>query len=177
MYLPQIGPQQVLYRDQYQQIYSVIADFGSFTKEYFVRDSGQRVGVLVLREEAVLLVRQYRLLINNLSWEIPGGKVDDGEIPEEAALRECREETGVICRNLRPLLNFHLGLDTIYNPTHLFYTDEFVETAMDNLHTQEVHDHLWVPLSRCLEMVFSQQIVDSMTMIALLGYHSHHGGR
>ena len=176
MHLPQIGSRQVLYQDRYQQIYRVTADFGSFTKEYFVRDSGQRAGVVVVQDKCVLLVRQYRLLINSLSWEIPGGKVDDGETPAEAAVRECHEETGVMCRTLEPLLTFHLGLDTIYNPTYLFYTEEFVETGMVESDEHEVHGHEWAPLSRCIEMVFAQQIIDSMSIIALLSYHSTRGG-
>ena len=76
--LPHIGHRNLVYEDKNRQIYQVVADFGSFSKEYLVIESGQRVGVLVLRDGAVLLVRQYRLLLGDLSWEIPGGGVADG---------------------------------------------------------------------------------------------------
>ncbi len=169
---PRIGPRQVVYQDRYQQIYRVIADFGSFQKEYFVRDSGQRAGVVVARGRDVLLVRQYRLLIDSLSWEIPGGGVGERETPEAAAVRECLEETGLQCQNLKPLLSFHPGLDTLHNPKHLFYTDEFLQTTGNNLHAHEADQHLWIPLPRCIEMVFAQQIVDSLSIVAVLAYQT-----
>jgi len=31
---------------------------------------------------------------------------------------------------------------------------------------------IWIPLSRCIEMVFAQQIVDSLSIVALLAYHA-----
>jgi len=37
-------------------------------------------------------------------WEFPGGKITDGEEPEEAARRELTEETDLVAENLEPLL-------------------------------------------------------------------------
>lgn len=168
---PQTSPREIIYEDQHQQLYRVTADFGDFTKEYVVRDSGQRAGLVVVRgDSSVLLVRQYRLLIDSLSWEIPGGKVDPGETPEAAAVRECLEETGVRCQNLKPLLRFHLGLDTLHNPTSLFYTQDFAETTTGHFNPSEVTQHEWIPLVNCIKMAFAHQIVDAFSIIALLAY-------
>ena len=42
--------------------------------------------------------KTYRFLVNGMSWEIPGGKVEPDETPEIAGARECLEETGLIVR-------------------------------------------------------------------------------
>lgn len=169
--LPVISERQLVYENPYQQVYSVKANFGSFSKEYFVTDTGQRAGVVAMNDGNVLLVRQYRLLINDLSWEIPGGKVDPGETPEAAAVRECLEETGIRCFNTQQLMFYHPGLDTRHNPTHLFYSENTSEEPEDlEIHPDEVTASEWVPLDRCLEMIFNGQIVDSFTIIGLLAY-------
>ena len=56
----------------------------------------QRVAIAVLRRDGQILLRQRREdeTLPGL-WEFPGGKVEDGETPEEAAAREVREEMGV----------------------------------------------------------------------------------
>lgn len=167
---PLLGPQQVIYEDTRQKIYRVSADFGEFTKEYTVRDTGRRAGLVVIRQNAVLLTRQYRFLINDLSWEIPGGKIDDGETPEDAAVRECLEETGLECRNLKPLLRFHPGLDSNHNPTFIFHTNDFVETPGFQLDSHEVVHLEWVPRDRCIAMIFDNQITDGLSIVALLAY-------
>jgi ADP-ribose pyrophosphatase len=168
--LPEVGSPQDVYRDKVQVIRKVIADFGDFKKEYFVRDSGIRAGVLLVKGDSVLLVRQYRLQINTLSWEIPGGRVDPGESPVQAATRECFEESGVKCLNLRPLVFYHPGLDANYNPSHLFWTSEF--DGSDGLpdSPDEVVALEWVPLKRCNELIASGELADAFTMIALLAY-------
>ena len=125
--IPSLGQRKVVYKNLYQQIYKISADFGAFTKEYFVNDHGEKAGILMIQEEYILLVGQYRFLVNQLSWEIPGGKVDENETPESAAIRESLEETGLKCRNLKPLLLYQVGMDIVRTPTSIFFTDEFTK--------------------------------------------------
>lgn len=43
-------------------------------------------------KEEVLLIRSKRYTVMRLEWEIPAGRMEDGESKEEAARRECLEE-------------------------------------------------------------------------------------
>lgn len=61
-----------IYKDRNQKIQRVLAHFDGFDKEYFVSDHGKRAALLAVRNGNILLVRQYRLIINDLSYEIPG---------------------------------------------------------------------------------------------------------
>lgn len=168
-----IEPLDEVYRDRNQTIQRVIARFDGFSKEYFVSDHGRRAAMLARRNDEVLLVRQYRLLINALSYEIPGGRVETDESPEDAAARECLEETGVACAGLRPLICFHPSLDIWKNYTHIFYTEDCRETSSPGSERRA-----WIPFARCLEMVFDGRISDALSILALLAFHAgHHSGK
>jgi len=159
---------QLVYENIWQKVYRVTAQVGTRTKEYFVNDTGTKAGMVAANEGKVLMVRQYRLLVDRLVWEIPGGCVDEGETPEAAAVRECLEETGIRCLNPRLLIFYHPGLETSYNPTHIFYSDEFAEQQVESIHRDEVHSQAWIPLSTCMEMIQRQEIQDSFSVLALL---------
>src|SRR4051812_36429359 len=63
--------------------------------DYDVFSSPDIVAVLAITEaDEVLLVREFRPGPEELLYELPGGIVDPGETPEEAARRELLEETG-----------------------------------------------------------------------------------
>jgi len=164
--LPQsIEQQDVVYQDRNQKIHKVLARFKGFNKEYFVADHGPRAAIVAVRRGEVLLVRQYRLVINALSYEIPGGRISAGEEPMAAAARECFEESGVQCRHLKPLISYHPGLDICRNYTSVFYTEE-----VDDANQGDPDRRVWVPLSRGIDMVRTQEILDSLSIIALLAY-------
>ncbi len=54
-----------------------------------------------------LLIRHYRHPVGRLLWEIPGGMIQPGESPVEAAVRETHEETGYRIGRVEALLGFH----------------------------------------------------------------------
>lgn len=168
---PVISPRRVVYENRYQRVCSVSVDFGSYAKEIFVSEHGTRVGVLFVRGAEVLLVSQFRMLPREIAWEIPGGRIDEGETPEQGAVREALEETRLRARQLHPLVFFIPGLDTCDNPTHVFWCDEFIAdtvTAHDDPH--EIDGQQWLPFDICLDMVFERKIMDSMTITALLAW-------
>ena len=167
---PKIGPNQIVYQNPFFKVSSVQVQFPDASKTLYVTHFGPRAGVLLLQEDNVLLVRQYRMLIHDFALEIPGGKVDDGETPETAARRECLEETGLRCLNLEPLLYYHPGLDVTDNPTWMFYCTQSESVPRQKPDRNEVTEQVWIPFSRCVDMVFDRQIVDCLSVAAILAW-------
>ncbi|MDR6879868.1 NUDIX hydrolase [Bacillus sp. 3255] len=48
---------------------------------------------LIIKDDKVLMVQQY-VERGDIVWNFPGGSIEDGETPEEACIREVKEETG-----------------------------------------------------------------------------------
>ena len=163
-------PKRLDYRNPFMEVNHTRADFGAFSKDYFVVELGPRAGVVAARGNDVLLAKQYRFLIDAMSWEIPGGKVDPGESAIDAAIRECREETGVTCRNIRPLVVYYPGLDNFNNRTTLLYSEDVEVTSAFVADAREVTEIAWVPLEDCMEMVRKGEILDALTVTGLLAY-------
>ena len=97
---------------------------------------------------AAVLIEEGRVLLTKRRadqhlpglWEFPGGKLESGESPEEAIVRECREECGIE-------VNVHEVLDVTFHryPDKqvllLFYRCSRVRGQVQHLH---VADHAWV---------------------------------
>jgi len=72
----------------------------------------------------IALVKQFRIPIGGLTLELPAGMVDAGESPEKAAIRECKEEIGLISfkRIIHISTNF-TDTGRLSNKTHLYFID------------------------------------------------------
>jgi 8-oxo-dGTP pyrophosphatase MutT (NUDIX family) len=79
------------------------------------------VNVLPFTDEGeLLLVRQHRYGVDRDSLEIPGGMVDPGESPSQAARRELLEETGYAPDRLEPIGQIESNPAILTNTTHTF---------------------------------------------------------
>ena len=73
---------------------SVLLPDGRTSSRELIHHSGGAAIVALDDQERVVLVRQYRISYDDIIWEIPAGKLEEGEDPLLAAQRELQEETG-----------------------------------------------------------------------------------
>lgn len=162
---------RVMYRTPFMDVVHSHADFGAFAKDYYVVTFGQRGGVVGVRDDKILLVRQYRFLIDGYSWELPGGTIEKHESPEAGLARECLEETGLRPEDLKLLLVYYPGLDNVDNRTSIYYSHRIEAVRPFAGNPAEVCELGWFSLDDCVGMVFRQEILDVMTIAGLLAYH------
>ena len=156
----------IKYSDKYCKIENFKADFGSFHKDYLLVHYSKKASIVLVKNNKILMTKQYRLLINKLSLEVPGGALEKKEKPSQAAKRECLEETGIKCKNLKPLVQYFTALEYIKNYNYIFFTNKFdIKNIKPNC--------VWVPLKNCLKMIKNKKIHDSLSIISILYYLSY----
>jgi ADP-ribose pyrophosphatase len=79
---------------------------GRVVKMECVRHRGSVVLLPMTAPDRILLVRQYRYVVDRWLWELPAGTLEPSETIEAAALRECHEEVGKIAGRAKKLLTF-----------------------------------------------------------------------
>lgn len=91
------------------------------TLNFYVLESVDWVNVIPITDEGdVIMIRQFRHGTEEFSLEVPGGMVDPGEEPLEAAQRELLEETGYTCDELIPLGSVAPNPAIMNNRCHTF---------------------------------------------------------
>lgn len=125
--------------------------------------------VLYVKDEKVVLVKQYRYAYGESIYEIPAGKLELGEDPEKAAARELEEEAGVRATQLK-LLHVMYPTPGYTNEKIYIYQALDGENVGAHLDEGEFLDVEYVPLDKVKEMLQNGEIKDGKTIIALQTY-------
>ena len=132
-----------------------------------VRHPGSVVVLAVDDEERLVLVRQYRYPVDDVIWEIPAGRQDPGESPEQGARRELEEEVGAKADRVERLGSFYATPGYCDELMHLFRATGLRKEAA----RPEDDEHIearWVTLAEARAMADRGEVKDAKTLIALL---------
>jgi ADP-ribose pyrophosphatase len=136
------------------------------TREFL--DHPGAVGVVpFVDRRTIVMVRQYRHPVGEVTWELPAGKLDPGESVLTCLKRELREETGYGARRFTPLIRYWPTPAFANELLHLYVAeglipgkaradeDEFIESAT-------------IPFKKAVDWVRTGRIKDSKTVVGLL---------
>lgn len=146
---------------------------GRSVKREVVRHPGAAVVLPILPDGRVLLARVFREIFGRYLIEAPAGKLERGEDPEEAALRELEEETGYRAGSITKLIDFYATPGFCDERMHLYLATE-LEERKQQLDDTEFIELLPLALDEALALIREGKIEDGKTISALLYYAAFH---
>ncbi|WP_102345687.1 NUDIX hydrolase [Bacillus sp. Marseille-P3661] len=141
---------------------------GSTSTREIVKHPGAVAIIALTSEGKLVLVRQFRKPLEQVIYEIPAGKLEPGEEPNECAKRELEEETGYTSESIKAIQSFYTSPGFADELVHIFYTDQLKK--LDNsrgLDDDEFLDLIEVSIEEAVKLIEDKKIYDAKTVYAV----------
>ena len=136
------------------------------TREIVEHPGGVCVAALTDRN-TLTFVRQYRYPYHKVLLELPAGKLEKGEDPLTAGLRELEEECGLKASRVRSLGCVYPTVAYCSEIIYLFLATGLTETKQ-HFDEDEFLETVELSLDEAVEMVMNNEITDSKTVAMVL---------
>lgn len=142
-----------------------------FDGDFLVKDVvkfGQSVAIVPVKSgRTIVLIKQFRAPVGRWVVEVPAGRIELGEPPENAVVRELREEIGYEPKYIKKLVSIYLSPGYSDEVIHIYLAKDlkYVGSSPEKGELIVVFE---VDLDKALELVLQSDIIDAKTLIALL---------
>lgn len=148
----------------------VSLDDGSRVKREVIEHS-EGVAIVPVLGESILFVEQFRIAIARNIIEIPAGRVEPGESPEECAIRELEEEIGYKAESIVERAAYYSSVGYTNEKVHVFIARGLKKTKPMPEHDEKITIKK-IPIKEVEEMLMQSKFEDSKTIIGLREFFS-----
>lgn len=134
-----------------------------------VQHRGSAVMLAVDERRRILLVRQYRLPARQSLWELPAGRLDEGETALQAAKRELEEETGYRAKTWKKLIAFYPSPGYVAEKMTIFLATGLSQGEATPMEDERIGIR-WFSQRELAAAIAGGRIVDGKTIIGFLAW-------
>ncbi|MGB8983984.1 MAG: NUDIX hydrolase [Anaerolineales bacterium] len=125
------GPDLILFRSRYDWVRN---PRNAKSMKALILEAADWVNIVALTpEKKIIVVRQYRFGVGRTTLELPAGIMNAGETPEQAAIRELKEETGYTAANWKYLGWVETNPAFLNNLCHQWLARDVIKTSAPEL--------------------------------------------
>ena len=132
-----------------------------------IEHNGGAVLAAVTDEGKMVMVRQYRKPAGRVMLEVPAGKIDSGEEPLSAAIRELKEETGYTATEVKFMTSFYPSVGYSEEVLYLYLCTglEQGEPDPDEIEAIDIEE---MDVEDLFSMIMKGRINDAKTLVAVM---------
>lgn len=148
---------------------------GNATVIEAVRHRGSVVIIAMPAANQIILIRQFRPVIDRWIWELPAGSLDAGETPQTAVVRECEEEIGLTPRTVTLLGSWYPTPGFCDEIMHFYLCEELVAPKGPiEKDADEQIEPATVSLEEARAMLVDGRVMDMKTVVGVSLLSSSH---
>lgn len=144
----------------------VITRDGESYREIVEHNGGAAVAAIT-NEDKIVMVKQYRKAFDSVILEVPAGKIEKGDNPDETVNRELKEETGYTAEKVTYLTEMLPSVGYTQEAVHI-YLAEGLASGETDLDANEAIQVVELDFQEALGMVMRGEIKDAKSIIAIL---------
>jgi len=124
------------------------------------------VAIVPVIDDAVILIRQFRIAVERDMLELPAGKLEKGELPETCAHRELEEEIGYRAGNMILATSYFSSVGFTDEKIHIFLGFQ-LQKVVQHLDTDERIQIVQIPIAELEARLAMNEFEDAKTIIGL----------